>query len=178
MLYELITIKREFGKVISINFEVVPQKEIYRLVDTIPLFRRAGGKEIYSHNRLLSVTPGGGSSLERTWRIIQCGNAIHDKTISVEELKPILNKDDSFDGYALILRKENGVSVLRSCGKIVAKIIDGSFYIIGNQGNNTMKHIREWLYQEGFCIGEKKAFTKKQLMEIYGNNEEDRRTEL
>ena len=157
MLYELITIRREFRKVKRIDLEQVYQSDIDRLIDSIPSFKAEGGKEFYSKNRLYSISPDNQSSVERQWRIVKTATETHDPTLYIKELEPDWNDVDSYEGEALILHKGKARSVLTSFGKIVAERDLFGFRIIGNHGNKTMRHIKEFLFQEGFCLGEKKA---------------------
>jgi len=85
------------------------------------------------------------------------------------ELHPEYDSRQSFYGKALVEEKENGEQVLYSYMTIVAKCnpkektakIYGG-YEYENLTNTTLRHIREFLKQNGMPTG-----TKKELIKMY-----------
>ena len=77
------------------------------------------------------------------------------------ELKPIYSNNKSFYGKANTFYKE-GALVLRSYSTDVAYIIDGQPVVTGMYSQTTLKHIKEFLLQNGF-----KAENWKQIEKDY-----------
>ena len=70
---------------------------------------------------------------------------------------------DSFYGKARV-RQENGKKILTSYNTDVAKIENGKASINGTYSQTTLRHIKEFLLQNGF-----KAESKKQIEKDYLN---------
>ena len=79
------------------------------------------------------------------------------------ELQPIFDTRKSFYKKAYIIQENNKI-VLLSYDTEVAEIQDGKAKIFDTYSPTTLRHIKDFLYQNGFKIG-----TKKELMEWYGN---------
>lgn len=80
------------------------------------------------------------------------------------ELKPVLDSRKSFYKKANVIT-ENDTITLISYSTKVAEIKDGKAKIFGTYSVTTLRHIKDFLHQNGFKIG-----TKKELMEMYYNN--------
>lgn len=78
------------------------------------------------------------------------------------ELTPVLDTRKSFYKKAHVLTEDNK-TILISYSTRVAEIEDGKAKIFGTYSPTTLRHIKDFLYQNGFEIG-----TKKELMEMYG----------
>lgn len=78
------------------------------------------------------------------------------------KLKPSYDTRKSFYGKANV-RQENGRKVLTSYTTDVAEIRNGKAYVFGAYSPTTLRHIKEFLLQNGF-----KAENKKQIMKDYG----------
>ena len=76
-------------------------------------------------------------------------------------LEPRYDSRKSFYGKAVVI-EEAGVKQLRSYNTIVAEIRDGQAEIFGTYSPTTLRHIKDFLYQNGFEIG-----SKKELEEMY-----------
>ena len=77
------------------------------------------------------------------------------------ELYPVYDSRKSFYKKAIVLEDE-GVKRLRSYDTIVAEIRDGEAEVFGTYSATTMRHIKDFLYQNGFEVG-----TKKFIEETY-----------
>lgn len=77
------------------------------------------------------------------------------------ELEPIYSNQKSFYGKARAIR-ENGTIKLISYSTVVAIIKNGKLHINGFYSNTTLRHIREFIKQNGFENG-----TKAQLEKLY-----------
>lgn len=80
------------------------------------------------------------------------------------ELKPVLDSRKSFYKKANVIT-ENDTITLISYSTKVAEIKDGKAKIFGTYSRTTVRHINDFLYQNGFKVG-----NKKELMEMYYNN--------
>jgi hypothetical protein len=76
-------------------------------------------------------------------------------------LEPRFDSRKSFYGKAVVI-EEAGVKQLRSYNTIVAEIKDGEAEIFGTYSPTTLRHIKDFLYQNGFEVG-----TKRELEEMY-----------
>jgi hypothetical protein len=76
-------------------------------------------------------------------------------------LEPRFDSRKSFYGKAVVI-EENGVKQLRSYNTIVAEIRNGEAEIFGTYSPTTLRHIKDFLYQNGFEVG-----TKRELEEMY-----------
>lgn len=81
------------------------------------------------------------------------------------KLKPKLDSRKSFYGKAKV-RRENGVLILTSYQTDVAKIENGKPTVYGLYSVTTTRHIKDFLYQNGF-----KAESSKQILKDYGVKE-------
>lgn len=79
------------------------------------------------------------------------------------ELKPVIDSRKSFYKKAYTVT-ENGTIKLLSYDTEVTEIKDGKAKIFGTYSRTTVRHINDFLYQNGFRVG-----TKKELEEWYGN---------
>lgn len=77
------------------------------------------------------------------------------------ELAPIFDSRKSFYKKAYVVTENNKI-VLLSYDTEVAEIKDGKAKIFDTYSPTTLRHIKEFLYQNGFKIG-----TKKELEEWY-----------
>ena len=80
----------------------------------------------------------------------------------MKNLKPIYDNSKSFYEKAKVEIDGNRI-VLYSYGSYVAFIENDAAYITGYYTQTTMRHIKEFLLQNGF-----EAVSKKQMMEDYG----------
>ena len=80
----------------------------------------------------------------------------------MKNLKPIYNNSKSFYGKAKVELDGNRI-ILYSYGSYVAYIENYDAHITGYYTQTTMRHIKEFLLQNGF-----EAVSKKQMMEDYG----------
>jgi hypothetical protein len=76
-------------------------------------------------------------------------------------LEPRFDSRKSFYGKAVVI-EESGIKQLRSYNTIVAEIREGEAEIFGTYSPTTLRHIKDFLYQNGFEVG-----TKKELEEMY-----------
>ena len=81
------------------------------------------------------------------------------------KLRPIHESKKSFYNKAIV-REENGKKTLRSYQTDVAYIENGKATVNGTYSQTTLRHIKEFLKQNGY-----KAETSKQIMEDYGKKE-------
>ena len=79
----------------------------------------------------------------------------------MKNLETIYDSRNSFYGKAKVELDENQI-ILYSYGTLVAFIENDVAYITGHYSQTTMRHIREFLLQNGFV-----AINKKQMMEDY-----------
>lgn len=79
------------------------------------------------------------------------------------ELTPVIDSRKSFYKKAYVLT-ENDKIVLLSYDTKVAEIKDEKAKIFDTYSPTTLRHIKDFLYQNGFKIG-----TKKELIEWYEN---------
>ena len=79
------------------------------------------------------------------------------------ELKPVIDSRKSFYKKAYVIT-ENDTITLLSYDTEVAEIKDGKAKIFDTYSVTTLRHIKDFLHQNGFKIG-----AKKELMEWYGN---------
>lgn len=77
-------------------------------------------------------------------------------------LEPVFDTRKSFYGKAKIVTENDTITLISYTTK-VAEIKDGKAKIFGTYSPTTLRHIKDFLYQNGFKIG-----TKKELMEMYG----------
>ena len=93
-----------------------------------------------------------------------------EKSTKVEEveLKPTWSKLKSFHGKAIVGTKEDGNKYLKSFGFLVAEITDGKIKIHNEiekwDSKSTIRHINNFLFENGFETG-----TLKELTELYIN---------
>lgn len=85
-----------------------------------------------------------------------------DDLVSKTELMPVIDSRKSFYKKATVFEMCNGDKYLSSYDTVVASIIDGVAKIDGTYSMTTLRHIKDFLYQNGFEIG-----TKKFLVETY-----------
>lgn len=78
------------------------------------------------------------------------------------ELKPVIDSRKSFYKKAFTVT-ENDTITLISYDTEVAEIKDGKAKIFDTYSVTTLRHIKDFLYQNGFKIG-----TKSELLEWYG----------
>lgn len=78
------------------------------------------------------------------------------------KLQPRYDRRKSFYGKAEV-REENGRKILKSYATDVAEIRNGKAYVYGTYSPTTLRHIKEFLLQNGF-----KAETSKQILKDYG----------
>jgi hypothetical protein len=78
------------------------------------------------------------------------------------KLQPRYDSRKSFYGKADV-REENGRKILKSYATDVAEIRNGKAYVYETYSPTTLRHIKEFLLQNGF-----KAETSKQIMKDYG----------
>ena len=79
----------------------------------------------------------------------------------MKNLEAIYDSRNSFYGKAKIELDGNQI-ILYSYGTLVAFIENDVAYITGHYSQTTMRHIKEFLLQNGFV-----AINKKQMMEDY-----------
>ena len=85
-----------------------------------------------------------------------------NKQIKKAELEAIHDSSQSFYGKAKVEIDGNRI-ILYSYGSYVAFIENDVAYITGYYSQTTMRHIKDFLLQNGF-----EAVSKKQMMEDYG----------
>ena len=79
----------------------------------------------------------------------------------MKDLETIYDSRDSFYGKAKVELDKNQI-ILYSYETLVAFIENGIAYITGDYTQTTLRHIKEFLLQNGFV-----AINKKQMMEDY-----------
>lgn len=80
----------------------------------------------------------------------------------VYELNARYDTRQSFYGKAQVIEHKDGTKQLQSYSTIVTEIKDGKAKVFGDYSQTTLRHIKEFLKQEGF-----KAESLKQIMEDY-----------
>jgi len=78
-------------------------------------------------------------------------------------LEPRYDTRKSFYGKAIIIKEKDKI-ILQSYNSFVAYIKDNKAYVNGEYLQTTMRHIKEFLKQNGFF-----ADTTKQILKDYGN---------
>ena len=78
----------------------------------------------------------------------------------IYDLVPVYDGRKSFYGKAKVVVMESGEIILQSYDSFVASINDGEATINGFYSNTTLRHIKEFLYQNGFEVGSKKELEK------------------
>lgn len=76
------------------------------------------------------------------------------------DLIPRYDSRKSFYGKAKV-QSEKGVKTLYSYGTPVATVENGKARIRGTYSSTTLRHIKDFLQQEGFSAGTKKDIEKK-----------------
>ncbi len=79
----------------------------------------------------------------------------------ITELKPRFDGRKSFYGKANVIW-EGEKKILRSYSTNVCEIENGKVKIYGFYSSTTLRHIKDFLYQNGFEVG-----SKKQLEKLY-----------
>lgn len=79
------------------------------------------------------------------------------------ELTPVYDRRKSFYKKAWVLESE-GVKQLLSYQTIVAEIRNGKAEVFGTHSSTTLRHIKDFLYQNGFEMGTKKEIEKMYIM--------------
>lgn len=77
----------------------------------------------------------------------------------IYDLMPMYDSRKSFYGKAKVIEMENEI-VLQSYDTFVASIKEGKVTINGFYSNTTLRHIKEFLKQNGFEVGSKKELEK------------------
>jgi|WetSurMetagenome_2_1015567.scaffolds.fasta_scaffold307379_4 hypothetical protein len=83
------------------------------------------------------------------------------------KLEPRYDSRKSFYGKAKV-RNEDGKLILTSYTTDVAEVKDGKAKVYGTYSDTTLRHIKEFLIQNGF-----KAESKSQILKDYGVENED-----
>ena len=78
---------------------------------------------------------------------------------TIYDLIPMYDSRKSFYGKAKVIEMENEI-VLQSYDTFVASIKEGKVIINGFYSNTTLRHIKEFLKQNGFEVGSKKELEK------------------
>ena len=89
------------------------------------------------------------------------------KESTVYDLTPQYDSRKSFYGKARVDTDNNGKNKLYSYGTLVAEIKDGKPVVYGTFSATTLRHIKEWLQQNGFKSG-----TSSEIMKMYGAKNE------
>ena len=79
----------------------------------------------------------------------------------MKDLETIYDSRDSFYGKAKVELDKNQI-IIYSYGTLVAFIENDIAYITGDYSQTTLRHIKEFLLQNGFV-----AVSKKQMMKDY-----------
>lgn len=86
------------------------------------------------------------------------------------ELKPTWSKLKSFHEKAYVGTKENGDKYLKSFGFLVCEIIKGEVKIHNEidkwDSKSTIRHINNFLYENGFETGNTKELTEMYILKI------------
>lgn len=88
------------------------------------------------------------------------------------DLEPRYDSHKSFYGKARVTESGN-VKKLTSYNTHVASIVGGKAHVFGTYSPTTLRHIKEFLKQNGF-----QADTAKQIMRLYRANKEASRGEI
>ena len=88
-------------------------------------------------------------------------NKVDINGLKYTDLEPRFDARKSFYRKAQVISIINGLQ-LQSYTTIVANIINGKATVFGSYSDTTLRHIKEFLKQNGF-----KAETKKQILEDY-----------
>lgn len=88
------------------------------------------------------------------------------------ELRCIYDSRKSFYDKALVIESENGKK-LKSYNTIVCEIVNNRPIVYGTYSNTTLRHIKEFLKQNGF-----KADTSSQILNDYSPSKEDEERSL
>ena len=78
----------------------------------------------------------------------------------IYDLMPMYTSQKSFYGKAKVIEMESGEIILQSYDTFVASIKEGKVIINGFYSNTTLRHIKEFLKQNGFEVGSKKELEK------------------
>ena len=79
---------------------------------------------------------------------------------TIYDLTPVYDARKSFYGKAKVIEMESGEIILQSYDTFVASIKEGKVIINGFYSNTTLRHIKEFLKQNGFEVGSKKELEK------------------
>lgn len=75
---------------------------------------------------------------------------------NVRELSPVYNNQDSYYGKAFIISNRDGGVALKSYDTIVAFLdSDGYLSIRDTYSSTTLRHIKEFMFQNHFTVGTK-----------------------
>lgn len=85
--------------------------------------------------------------------------------MNMYELTACYDARASFYGKARVIKKENGDLELHSYNTHVATIKDEEAIVYGSYSQTTLRHIKEFLLQNGF-----EAKNKKQILKDYGTD--------
>ncbi len=92
------------------------------------------------------------------------------KKVEEVELQPSWSKLKSFHGKATIGTKENGDKYLKSFGFLICEIIKGEVKIHNEvekwDSKSTIRHINNFLYENGFETGNTKELTELYITKI------------
>jgi len=83
--------------------------------------------------------------------------------MQVYELSARYDARQSFYGKAQVIEEDNGDKTLQSYATKVAKIVNGKAEVYGTYSQTTLRHIKEFLTQNGFT-----ANNSKQILADYG----------
>ena len=79
---------------------------------------------------------------------------------TIYDLIPVFDSRKSFYGKAKVIIMESGEIILQSYDTFVASIKDRKVTIKGFYSTTTLRHIKEFLKQNGFEVGSKKELEK------------------
>lgn len=89
-------------------------------------------------------------------------------------LEVVYGSQKSFYGKAVVIYKEDGSKLLRSYNTIVAGITaEGAAEVYGTYSPTTLRHIKDFLKQNGFAADSKKEIEKRYMEPLEPLNEED-----
>jgi hypothetical protein len=72
-------------------------------------------------------------------------------------LEPMQDSRKSFYNKAVVLVQEDGSKILQSYNTFVAKVTaEGELEVYGTYSPTTLRHIKEFMYQNGFDVVSKK----------------------
>ncbi len=83
--------------------------------------------------------------------------------VNAYELSTQHDSRKSFYGKAIVIEESNKKR-LKSYDTIVAEISDGKAKVFGTYSPTTLRHIKEFLYQNGFDADTKKQIEKDYMM--------------